>query len=52
MIQQPDKNYFENAMHEEFSAMFTNDIWEKVSKRLMYSYYNELRKSGKGVKRQ
>ena len=34
-------------MHEEVRAMITNKIWEKVSKKSMYSYYNEIRQGCK-----
>ena len=39
-------------MHEEVTAMFKNEIWERVSKSSMYDYYNTMRKRGCDIKRQ
>ena len=50
MLEHSDRKYFENAIHEEVKAMLSNKIWEKVSKKFMYSYYNDLRRLGKYVK--
>ena len=50
-MQQPDRVQFEKAMHEEIKAMFDNDIWTKVSKQSIFTYYDSLRKAGKDIKR-
>ena len=51
MMQQPDRVQFANAIHEEIKAIFDNDIWAKVSKQSMFTYYDSLRKAGKDIKR-
>ena len=38
-------------MHEEIKGMFDNDIWTKVSKQSIFTYYDSLRKAGKDIKR-
>lgn len=43
MLQQPNRNEFENAMYDKVKAMFQNEIWEKVSRQLMNNYYSKLR---------
>ena len=45
MMKQPDRKEFEKAMHAEVQAMFENEIWEKVSRKSMDSYYHLLRKN-------
>ena len=47
MMQQPDRIQFEKAMHEEVKEMFDNDIWTKVSKQSMFTYYDSLRRQEK-----
>ena len=49
-MQQPDRVHFEKAMYEEVKAMFDNEIWTKVSKQSMFTYYDGLRKAGKYIK--
>ena len=52
MLQQPDGNYFEQAIHEEVMAVFKNEIWEMASKMSMFIYYNCMRRKGCDTKRQ
>ena len=51
MMKQPDRKEFEKAMHAEVQAMFENEIWEKVSRKSMDSYYHSLQKIGSNTKR-
>ena len=49
IMQQPDRAQFEKLMHEEIKAMFENNIWTKVSRQAMFTYYNGLQKAGKDI---
>ena len=51
ILQRPDRVQFEKVMYEEITAMFVNDIWTKVSKQSIFTYYDGLRKTGKEIKR-
>ena len=51
MLQQPDKESFMEAMHEEVDSMFREGIWEIGPKSHMRAYYKEKREAGFDVKR-
>ena len=51
MLQQLDRNYFEQVVHDEVTAMLKNEFWQRVSKSSVNDYYNDIRKTRCGMKR-
>ena len=44
MIRQPDKDKFIEAMHEEVTSMFREDIWEMAPKHKMLEHYKKKKR--------
>ena len=52
MMQQQDRRYFENIVHDEVSSMFRKDIWKQVPRRQMMVYYAKHRSEGLNINRE
>ena len=51
IMQYPDRAHSEKDFFEEVKAMFVNNIWFKVYRKIMYQYYDSVRKSEYDIKR-
>ena len=52
MMQEPDRERFEVAMHKEVSSMFEENIWRQVPRKEMRDYYSEQRSNGIDINRE
>eukprot|EP00957_Ditylum_brightwellii_P190912 14537299-Ditylum_brightwellii.AAC.1 len=51
MLQQPDREEFEQAVYKEVKHMFDKKVWEKVPQSEMMAYYNTLRRASINVQK-
>ena len=49
ILKQPDRVQFETAMFKDVKSMFDNDIWTKVTRTSMLSFYERELKIGKDI---
>ena len=52
MMQEPDRERFEVAMHKEVSSMFEESIWKQVPRKEMRDYYAKQRSNGIDINRE
>ena len=50
MLKKPDKDEFTTAINTEVKNIFTNDVWERLTRKEMLDYHAKLRKQGGYVK--
>ena len=48
-MEQQDRQYFENIMHDEVSSMFRKEIWKQVPRREMMVHYAKHRSEGLNI---